>query len=308
MATVGAVLALAGCSATGVGGPAGSTEPRVTATPAMLKTVGTSFPLDAYEATPEQTNTLNRAQGVLIGQCMQRFGFTYQAVEQSVPSATKSNARVFGLSDPDTAAQFGYRTPGMTDAPARPTPVTEPTAAEILALHGENDIEPGTMPQNLDEAEKSGGSSVKFNGKAVPVGGCIRESFLQLYARKANEVDILFVFNLKGEAESKTREDSRVRAVNERWSQCMAKAGYKVTSPLQATKELGFSGGTLSSPAAVTTAKADVRCKQEVNLIGVYYAVTTAYQQQRTEKNGETLALAKEQLESRLQLAASLTR
>ncbi|MFJ7270546.1 hypothetical protein ACIQV3_28575 [Streptomyces sp. NPDC099050] len=312
MATAGValplVLALAGCSVTGGGGSAGNAEPRVTATPAMLKTVGVTFPLDAYEATPEQTNTLNRAQGILITQCMQRFGFAHQAVEQQVPSASKSNARVFGLSDPDTAAQFGYRTPGMTDAPVRTNPQHEPTAAENLALSGENEIKPGTMPQNQDEAEKSGGSSVKLNGKAVPVGGCVRESFLKLYARKANEVDILFVFNLKGEAESKTREDSRVRAVNERWSQCMAKAGYKVTSPLQATKELGFSGDALSSPAAVTAARADVRCKQEVNLIGVYYAVTTAYQRQQTEKHGETLALAKEQLESRLQLAASLTR
>ncbi|MEU9797546.1 hypothetical protein [Streptomyces sp. NPDC051000] len=308
VAAFGAVLALAGCSATGADGASGNTEPRVSATPAMLKTVGISFPLDAYEATPEQSDTLTRAQGLLTGQCMAQLGFTYRAPEQHVPSASKSNSRVFGLSDPETAAQFGYRNPAISDVPAKPNQGNPPTEAEMLALNGPADLKPSDLPKNLDEAQKSGGSSVKFNGKAVPVGGCVRESFLKLYARKANEVDILFVFNLKGEAESKTREDSRVRAVNKRWSECMAKAGYKVTDPIQATKELGLSGVDLSGPTAVTAAKADVRCKQEVNLVGVHYAVTTAYQRQLVEKHGETLALVKQQLESRLQLAASLTR
>ncbi|MFJ6480957.1 hypothetical protein ACIQK6_12660 [Streptomyces sp. NPDC091682] len=307
VAAVGAVLALAGCSATGTDGTAGNTEPPVSSTPAMLKTVGISFPLDAYEATPEQSDTLTRAQSTLTSQCMAQLGFTYRAPEQRIPSANKSNARVFGLSDPDTAAQYGYMNPGMANAPEQPNPGSALTEAETLALNGSNDLNPADLPKNLDEAQKSGGSSVKFNGKPVPVGGCVRESFLKLYARKANEVDILFVFNLKGEAESKTREDSRVRAVNKRWSECMSKVGYRATDPMQATKELGIAGTELSGPKAVAAAKADVQCKQEVNLVGVHYAVTTAYQRQLAEKHVETLALVKEQLESRLQLAASLT-
>lgn len=147
----------------------------------------------------------------------------------------------------------------------------------------------------MQEAEKAGGSDVTFNGQRVPVGG------------NANEVDILFVFNLKGGAESKAREDSRVRAVNKRWSECMAKAGYTVTDPMKAAKEIGIAGSELSGPRAVTAAKADVRCKEQVNLVGVHYAVTTAYQRQLIEQHAETLALAKEQLDSRLVLAASLT-
>ncbi|WP_371578620.1 hypothetical protein [Streptomyces sp. NBC_01314] len=312
-AAVGAVLALAGCSAGGQDGSGGGAEPQVTTTPAMLRTAGVSFPLDAYEATPEQQNTLGRAQGVLTGRCMSRLGFTYRPPEQRIPSTGASNARVFGLVDPDTAARYGYLNPGMANAAEGQGTSRAPdggqrlTQAERLALNGEDGLDPKDVPATLEEAEKSGGSDVRLNGRRVPVGGCVRESFLQLYARKANEVDFLFVFNLKAEADSKTREDSRVRAVDKSWSTCMAKAGYQVTDPLKAAVQLGFAEAKLSGPDAVTAAKADVRCKERVNFVGVRYAVAGAYQQRLIEENAETLALAKEQLESRLRLAATLT-
>ncbi|MER5205074.1 hypothetical protein [Streptomyces sp. NPDC002825] len=267
-----------------------------------------SFPLDAYEATPEQQDTLTQAQNTLTGRCMTRFGFTFHAPEQPPVSGGESNARVFGLADPDTAARYGYLNPSMATAPKQRHSERPLTEAEQLALGGEKDLNPADLPSNLEEAEKGGGSDVTFNGQRLPIGGCIRESFLKLYARKANEVDILFVFNLKSEADSRAREDSRVRATSKRWSECMGKAGYTVHDPVKAAMEMGFSERELSSGRAITAAKADVRCKQQVNLVGVRYAVTTAYQKQLIEKHAETLSLAKEQLESRLALAASLTR
>ncbi|MHC0432435.1 hypothetical protein ACX6XY_19965 [Streptomyces sp. O3] len=304
---VAAVLTLAGCSATDQDGADASAEPQIDSTPTMVKTTGVSFPLEAYEATPEQQNTLTQAQNILTSRCMARLGFDYRAPEQPPVPTSGANARVFGLVDPDVAAQYGYLNPAVAKAPAQAPPAKPQSQAEELALGGEKDLKPADLPPTQEEAEKGGGSERTFNGERVPVGGCVRESFLKLYARKANEVDILFVFNLKSEAESKTREDSRVRAVNKRWSACMAKAGYTVADPMKAAKELGIAGSELSSPRAITAAKADVRCKQQVNLVGTHYAVTTAYQRQLIEKHAEVLALAKEQLKTRLQLAASLT-
>ncbi|WP_418959333.1 hypothetical protein [Streptomyces tritici] len=307
MTAVVAVFALAGCSATGSDGAAGRTEPPLGSVPAMLRTVDVGFPLDAYEATPEQHNTLTRAQNVLIGQCMSRLGFAYRPPAQPQVPTTGMNARIFGLADPDAAARYGYMNPSVAKAQTPPAPAKPPTQAELLALNGKDDLQPTDLPATLEEAEKAGGSEVTFNGHKVPVGGCARESFLKLYARKANEVDVLFVFNLRGEAESKAREDSRIRAVDKKWSQCMAKAGYTVNDPMKAPKELGFAGPELSGPRAVTAAKADVQCKEQVNLVGVHYVVTKAYQQQLIEQHAETLALVKEQVDSRLKLAASLT-
>ncbi|MFD8207461.1 hypothetical protein ACFV2S_13880 [Streptomyces sp. NPDC059695] len=301
------VLALAGCSATGSDGAGGSAEPPVGAVPTMLRTTDVSFPLDAYEATLAQQSTLGRAQNVLIGRCMTRLGFAYQAPEPPAVPTTGANARVYGVTDPEAAARYGYANPQEPDAPARAAAAKPPTPAEELALGGRKDLKPGDLPATLEEAEKAGGSDGTLNGQKVPVGGCSRESFLRLYARRANEVDILFVFNLKSEAESKAREDSRIRAVDKSWSACMAQAGYTVRNPMRAPHELSLGDAELGGPRGITAAKADVRCKQRTNLVGVHYAVTTAYQRQLIEQNAETLSLAKEQVDSRLKLAAALT-
>ena len=73
---------------------------------------------------------------------------------------------------------------------------------------------------------------------------------------------------------------------------------------------IATSAGTndaLSSPEAINAAKADVTCKEKVNLVGVWYGVETAYQRQSIDRNAEVLDLAKRQLADRLKLAASLS-
>ncbi|MGW1158177.1 hypothetical protein ACWD48_08085 [Streptomyces sp. NPDC002519] len=303
----GALLLLPACAATGTEGSRAGGEPRVTATPVMLRTAGASFPLDAYEATPEQHDVLLKAQGVLTRRCMARFGFSYQPPEQPTASTGESNARVFGLTDMAAASRYGYQNPRAANPPVKQG-TNSLTKAEELALGGEDNVRPADMPFSQEEAERTGGSKVTFNEKHVPVGGCNRESFLKLYAPKADAVDMLFVFNLRSEADSKAREDSRVRQVDKRWTECMAKAGYTVTDPVNPTRELGITESDLAGPKAITAAKADVGCKQKVNLVGVHYAVANAYQRQLIDKNAQTLALARKQLQARLVLAASLTR
>ncbi|MGW6457813.1 hypothetical protein ACWF94_18195 [Streptomyces sp. NPDC055078] len=135
----------------------------------------------------------------------------------------------------------------------------------------------------------------------------MRESYLKLYAPTPDSVDILYVFNLRGETQSKAGDDSRVRCVFAQWSACMKKNGYEVSDPTGVASQLGCEDAALSSPAAITTAKADVACKKKVNLVGVAYAVESAYQQRLVDKNAETLQLVRKQAERRIRLAASLT-
>ncbi|MFD4761435.1 hypothetical protein ACFWOJ_21915 [Streptomyces sp. NPDC058439] len=300
-----AVLLAACSSAADVGQTDEKSEPEVSSTPTMLSTVGLRLPLDAYDATREELAAVQEGQDALISQCMERFGFRYSPPRRLVSAATsKPNARIFGVVDPNEAAQYGYGVPGEAEAPAR-TPQNL-TASEELALHGAPDLVPADMPKNQAEAEEKGGSKQKVNGRAVPIGGCGREAFLKLYAPEPNAVDALYVFNLKSQAESRTREDSRTKAVNKYWSDCMARKGHTVADPMNATTELGIADNALASPAAITAAKADVSCKKEVNLVGVYFAVQSAYQKRQINKNAETLNLAKQQLKDRLKLAASL--
>lgn len=300
-----AAVVLAACSSSSDRGRTDEkSEPEISAAPTMLSTVGARFPLDAYDATQEESAALQQGQGVLISRCMERFGFRYSLPSRPAATAGRTNARIFGVVDANEAARYGYSTPEDSQPPGRTSQSL--TASEEIALHGAPDLKPGDMPMSQAEAEKKGGGKQRINGKAVPVGGCGREAFLKLYAPEPNAVDAMYVFNLKSQAESRAREDSRTRKVNKSWSGCMARKGHTVSDPMNATTELGLSDDALTSPAAITAAKADVACKKEVGLVGVYFAVQSAYQERQIDKNAETLDLAKKQLKDRLKLAASL--
>ncbi|MFE2291904.1 hypothetical protein [Streptomyces sp. NPDC059452] len=300
--TLLAACQLTACAADPDPGDTEASEPVVASTPRMLETAGLTLPLDVYETTAEQRATLTRAQDVLIGRCMARYGFTFNPPDRRAASKARPNSRVFGLVSATDAARYGYRNPAAADRAPAGAATAPLTKAEEIALHGDPDLDPATMPMSQEEAEKKGAG-----GQDVPVGGCVRESFLKLYAPRPDSVDQLFVFNLRGEAESRARADSRIKAVDERWSQCMAKAGFRATDPMDAADQLGFTGETNASPAAITAAKADVGCKKDVNLVGVHFAVTSAYHQRLIDKKAETLALVERQSAERLRLAASLT-
>ncbi|MET8129171.1 hypothetical protein ABZV67_32685 [Streptomyces sp. NPDC005065] len=298
-----AVLLTACAGTTGSGNTTG--EPDLGKIPVMLETKQLEFPLGTYEATADERQKLNSAQDALVVQCMSRFGFAYTPPAQRAAPAT-DNRYIFGVVDVEEVTRYGYLNP-LAAAAEQPRPARPAlSGTERLVLSGADDTNPQSMPMSQEAAQRKGGSSQKVAGQAVPMGGCNREAFLKLYAPKPNAVDIMYVFNLRSGAESQTRADSRVRENDKKWSACMKKAGYSVTDPMDASNELGFQNEELSSPAAITAATADVACKKKVNLVGVRYAVTTAYQKRLTDKNAETLNLARRQHEDRMKLAATL--
>ncbi|UGY92684.1 hypothetical protein [Streptomyces gobiensis] len=281
-------------------------EPDPGEIPVMLETKHLEFPLGTYEATNDERRKLSSAQDALVVECMSRFGFAYTPPPQQTAPAT-DNRYIFGVVDAKEVARYGYGNPLATAAAKRKRPARPAlSSTERLVLGGADDTNPQSLPMSQEAAQREGGSSQKVNGQAVPVGGCSREAFLKLYAPKPNAVDIMYVFNLRSEAESQTRADSRVRANDKKWSACMKKSGYSVTNPMDAANELGIQNEELSSPDAIAAATADIACKKKVNLVGVRYAVTTAYQKRLIDKNAETLNLARQQHEDRMKLAATL--
>ncbi|KQX59560.1 hypothetical protein ASE09_04670 [Streptomyces sp. Root66D1] len=274
--------------------------------PVMAEATVLKFPLDVFEASDEQQRTLGRAQSVLIARCMARFGFTYRGGEERSPERPESVSRRFGVGDPRTAERYGYANPSAARAPQKRVKGLGLTRPEEIALLGEPDLDPAKLPNSQQEAEQQAAGAGKAGDRRPPAGGCTRESYLKLYAPRPDSVDLLYVFNLRNRADSEYREDSRVRAVDKSWSACMAKSGYKVTDPHDAADELGL-GDRRSSAEAITAAKTDVRCKRQVNLLGVHYSVLSAYEQRAAEQNAETLKLVKDQLDERLRTAAALT-
>ncbi|MCM2412776.1 hypothetical protein [Streptomyces sp. RKAG290] len=315
-----AALTLSSCAGKETAADGAGKEPAIGSVEKMSSTEGLEFPVAAYEVTSDQQYQVKKAQNLLIEQCMKRFGFDYALPAPTPPSRNDSKSRVFGLASAKDAAQFGYASPSQATDPA-PAKRQSPAAlsrtgqtvlngvdpvAEAAAKAKGKAAAPTDEPMSQAEAAKAPGSGIIVNGKEVPVGGCGRESALKLYSPKPGSVDILFVFNLGGEAESRALEDSRVRKATTKWSQCMADSGFTTSSPDSVQSDLGLKEGALSSPEAITIAKADVACKTQANYIGIRYAVQSAYEKRLVEEHAETLALFQQQTQDRLRLAAQL--
>lgn len=275
------------------------------AAPTLLASADLRFPLDAYVPTGEQNSQLTKAQDKLVDQCMQRYGFRYESPRAGSAAQPRDESRRYGLSDASVATRYGYNNPVLENRP--PKPVAKQLGPnEKLFLHGEEQVDPAKpIPMSQEESEKSGLGSLTVDGKKVPSGGCLRESFLKLYSPVKNSVDIMVPQNFGFDAYGRSRQDSRVEKAIKEWSACMAEKGFSTDNPV--SPELGFNDATLGSPQAVTAAQQDVACKQRTNLVGIWFTVEVAYQKRLIEQNAEVLALAKTQLEERMRLAAQLT-
>ncbi|WP_329614539.1 hypothetical protein OG244_16410 [Streptomyces brevispora] len=307
-----AALALSGCSSSGDTADNDKGEPPVSGIKKITATAGLAFPLDSYERSDTETSQLDRAQNVLVERCMKRYGFAYDAPDPLAPARSQPNAKVFGLVDARTAARYGYAEPPRSSGIPQKTPAPQlgATGQQVLAgpdkKHAKGGGSTAKVPMSLADS-RTRKSGFVVNGKDVPIGGCSREAFLELYAPKADAVDVMYVFNLRAESESRALSDSRVKKVTKAWSGCMAKAGYTTADPASVSRDLGITDDARNSTKAIAAAKADVRCKTEVNYSGIRYAVQSAYQKRLIDKSAETLELLKKQSQERLRRAAELT-
>lgn len=286
-------------------GAAAEGEPDAAPAPAPAHGDGIRLPLEDYLPSMEQLAALDRAHWVLTDQCMKRYGLRNRMPlppePRSVPQG--ENGLRYGLVDADEAAARGY---GVTGEESRrePSPTLEPL--ERLAWGG-NGTPPGDKaPRSKEESDRAPGDG-EVNGVKVPVGGCIREATLALWMPKADSTDPAGAQSIDARAYQRSRNDSRVVKATDAWVACMEKKGYHAKNPVSPQKELGLTDpSAFTSPAAVAAATADVGCKRETDLAGIWYAVETAYQKRLIEQNGELLDAVRKQRDDALRLTAQL--
>ncbi|MGW6980003.1 hypothetical protein ACWGE1_11230 [Streptomyces sp. NPDC054932] len=298
---------LTGCA--GSGG-AGGGEPELGPVEVNPATAALSLPMDAYTDTEAERIRMGQVQQALVSRCMARYGFTYEGVRSAeAPGAgTEDRHRyLFGLADPQFAAAHGYDKSAGSGTPTKPR-APELSDSAYVVMNGEQPgSQGGRIPDaNTEEEAATVDSGLTAAGQKVPAGGCGREGYRKLYAPTRDSVDLLFTFGLASEAHDRSRQDSRVVGALKKWSSCMDKSGYAgIESPYDVVEKLGLENDR-GGPKAVTAAKADVACKREVNLVGIWGAVEKAYQERLVEEHAETLTLYRKQREARFKLAASL--
>ncbi|MGD1219576.1 hypothetical protein AB9Q10_14270 [Streptomyces krungchingensis] len=260
-----------------------------------------AYPLDAYIPDARETDAVNRAVSVLARSCMQKYGVSrpaYQAPAGELPP----HARKYGPTDLESVHVYGYKPPlpdGVTKRQA--------VAAQQRGAAQERTITPAAKAVytgTAQRADKKSGTAAAPVPDGVPEGGCHGAAQRAALADRAAD-DLMVVQNLFLEASATTREDAAVRALDKRWSACMAKSGLRYPDPLSAVDDTTWRRRRTSpdgphpdfpAPSAeeIRTAEADVRCKSATDYVVTRHDIESGHQKRLIGQHEKTLAAVAE--------------
>ncbi|MFE6866090.1 hypothetical protein ACFVFS_06005 [Kitasatospora sp. NPDC057692] len=262
--------------------------PSVSAPPTIATAADQALPIDPYLLSYEQRDQLERAASVLVSRCMARFGIQYQAPPQ-IPGGNRPRSRTDRRYLETTAA--GAQANGYHAAAGdQPTPApAPPQLSDSTRL-----VLTGSTSANV----KSGQGGQDYNGATIPKGGCLGES-----KEKLGGGDAQLARDIDATAREKSKTDDRVLAVFRTWSECMKAEGYDYADPIRVLDDPRWAS---AAPTDVerATAVADVGCKAQANVVGVWFTVEAAYETQLIEQNAPALAQVRKDNEDRLRVAA----
>ncbi|MBO3743916.1 hypothetical protein [Actinoplanes flavus] len=247
-----------------------------------------ALPLAAYIGSAEEQATLSRAEGILLQRCMHGLGFTGWRPTETQPATQWTTGLRIGIVDAELAGKYGYHPPGeRTERVARAT-ASPRQRAEIAALTGQKTAEAATTEPLI--------------GRTIPDGGCEGEAERVLGAGMPAYDNELYG-RLGVEADKATQRDDRVVGGLRAWSDCMKRAGHLYRNPWEAAAQTWAVVPTATEKALAT---ADVACKTETGLPGIWFAVLGGYEQRLIDRNRAGLEATRAAVEARLRNAGAV--
>ncbi len=286
LAVVG-LLALAGCTSDA------PTATSRTAAPTLLASAELRMPLEEHLLTGADLDLVAAAEEKLTATCMARLGVPRWSRPQPPAGfhSLRMAERRYGITDDGEASQLGYRqSPETWWQP----PVDQRVEVQLTGGRG------GAL-----EMQRTG-NPVVFNGHRLPFGGCQGEARMTLSGAIGPIRPPALVATLSAESFGQSLRDPRVSEALGAWSACMADSGYTYQTPLEplvehedalrelaAAKHLPIGVPFVTPPPSaeeIAIARADVACKQQTNLIGVWFTVETEIQKQLIVEHATELA------------------
>ncbi|MEU6710073.1 hypothetical protein ABZ897_01225 [Nonomuraea sp. NPDC046802] len=252
-ALTGLAVAAAGTVAAGmyVTRPTAAAPPVV---PIGQEAIDLVLPFDRYWLSTFDIHTVESAEDILIRDCLQRDGMDWPLLPSPDRQAEQPpNRRRYGVIEPGLAANYGYHLPP-------PDPITEKR-------------ETGWSERRKLPAEVRIAAYGKEGG-----AGCWKKAHDHLL-RNTAPYDAQKYNKYVGEAFDAARRDPQVVTGIRAWSACMKRAGFAYPDPFKAAGDKEWAKTPRPLPRELATATADVRCKQETDLVGIWARVDTRIQQ-----------------------------
>ncbi|MEE1821973.1 hypothetical protein PUR61_07170 [Streptomyces sp. BE20] len=289
--------AVTGCAPSGPA-PAPAAPPPVGAPPTLADAGGQILPIAEYLISPSEEQRIEAARTVLIASCMKRFGFDF--APPAVGGKPDPMARRYYLTDAASAAARGYHRAARPDRPGQ-APAQESLSPEMQTVLGQGVEAPAPAGSS---ASQSGGA---FNGIAVPRGGCLGEADTKLAADGGIIQDDVKAMEINGRAYAASMADARVKEVFAGWSQCMKEKGHSYATPMDAVSDPRWLSSATPTDPEIAAATADVGCKHQHNVVGVWFGVETAYQGAEVRTNLQHLQLVRKSIDTALRNAEAVT-
>ncbi|MFF5881094.1 hypothetical protein ACIQ9M_34695 [Streptomyces californicus] len=216
------------------------------------------FPLDKYELSNGEMHLIYEASDILIRTCMEKSGHEWPSIEFPKKVGDWRSRLHFGLIETEVARLFGYSAANEMASPPEVRQVVRKMKNRFAKL-GQGEI------RQAEACKESADLELTRNATAP-------------FAR----------FNdLKEETFNAARRDPGVLGAEKAWIFCMRKAGFKYaksgepgSDPRWAERPAGK-----ASPDEIATAEADVKCKQDANLITLQFDAEVSLEKKAIQEN-----------------------
>ncbi|MFE1962190.1 hypothetical protein [Streptomyces sp. NPDC059479] len=261
-----------------------------------------TLPLEAYMASYEDQVTVEQAANDLQQSCMKDYGIDLtlpRAGANPPPSDNDANIeRRYGITDRAEAEKYGYELPPALQEHTKQS-LRDLSGVEVEVLTGHTKPEPPKTPKDVKAGESfvSPGQGTKparaeYNGKTLKTGGCVGWSKDQLGVQ---EVDPIIVAQLAGDSLVQSMKDDKVIQAVTAWSSCMDGKGHAGLADPYKAMDQGVTNGGEPSQESIALAVDDIDCKEQTDLVKIWFGVESAIQDKQIADNKSQLTGIKEQ-------------
>jgi hypothetical protein len=240
------------------------------------------LPIFAYLQSPAQGETFEQAYDIEVAQCMAKWGYS-DPRQVSLSTDTESPMyRRYGITSLAVASRWGYHLqPGSSPATSKTTvPMSDAESAVYLGTR--------SRAANSHYSPLGNGKQLTVAGKLVPPGGCAGAALVRLRAYGAGS-DPELPAKINQDDSVASQNNPAVIRVFSAWSKCMVAKGYTLSNPLQAGDNFNIETPG-PSQKEIDVAVADVRCKDQAQVISTWFGVEYQLQEASIQNNFAALS------------------
>ncbi|MEV4087681.1 hypothetical protein ACIBI7_23890 [Nonomuraea fuscirosea] len=238
-----------------------------------------SLPFDRYNFTPADLSVIERAEDLLVGDCMRSRGLAWETLPPSAEEDLEPpNRRRYGVVEPEIARRYGYHV-----APDRPSVARRSAAGE-------------TRTASLSEQQRAAYDES---------GGCLPRARARI-GQGAPKVDSALFNQLITRTFEQSRREAEVVRVFRAWSACMRAEGWRYDDPLTAIADERWLDGGPATEEEIRAARADERCKARTGLVAVWVAAERRLQEDAVRAHREAFDALKAAKDRQLETARTI--